>query len=70
MTVLPPNAALHELRKSAGIEGSVEILGPMLQQFDLLALAEALEVSIPKGVKERVETIDRFDGVCNFRRSL
>jgi len=38
MNAFTGKAALHELRRSVGIERSAEILVPMLQQFDLLAL--------------------------------
>lgn len=55
--------ALHELRMSAGVEESVEMLAPMRQQLDLLALAEALEISTPIETEGQVEIEDRADGM-------
>ena len=47
MNAYTAKTALHELRRSAQIAGSdsVDVAGPMLQQFDLLALADALDRS-------------------------
>ncbi len=45
MTERQAKAALHAVRASADGKITVELLGPMLQQFDLLALSDALEAS-------------------------